>query len=550
MLDVMLLSLSVKNFILIETLNLDFSSGFHAISGETGSGKSMIIKAILFGLGFGKNNNDVVRPGAESASVVMEFSISDTVTDILDHYGISTSDTLFIRKQQFTDNKKKYYINDELTSHKVVSSIADHIIEIHGQHGYSRLFNPNEHLRILDNFANLIEPRKELEKLFYQHQKVSHELRDIIEHQSIILKDIDYLEFVVEELKKKCPKKGEEAALSELRAQLRGKSKRCEIVGELDKMIQSSNVSSSIHSLYRITSKSSDESLKNISQSVEQMNCIFNELESEIKHMQSHEPEDNLESVEARLFEIRELARKYEVRPDELEEFLQKSEEDLESLKKKVSNSENLSSKLEDLKSTYFRRASILREKRKEAAYRLEIKIRSELDPLKMVGADFAIEIGQKGQDDLSASGIDNVRFVASTNPGSDLIPIEKCVSGGELARLMLAIRIALFDKSGACTIIFDEIDSGMGGVTADAVGARIKHLSSIVQTIAITHQPQVASKADHNILVTKEVSGNSTKSIARTLSEEEKKAEIARMISGSEITAKAIEAATELIDQ
>jgi DNA repair protein RecN (Recombination protein N) len=546
----MLLSLSVKNFILIGSLNLDFSSGFHAISGETGSGKSMIIKSILFGLGFGKDNNDIVRPGAESASVVLEFSVSDSLTDILDHYGISANDSLFIRKQQFLNNKKKYYINDELTSHKVVSAIADHIIEIHGQHGYSRLLNPNEHIRILDNFANLIEDRKELEKIFYEYQKVSSEVKDVIQHQSMILRDIDYLSFVVSELKKKCPKKGEEDELSSSRTKLRNKSKRSEIIDELDRIIRTTDISSHVDLLYRVIAKNSDESLKSVSDPIEQLHILLTEVESEMQRLQSFEPEGDLESVEARLFEIRELSRKYDVDSDELGYFLKKSEKDLESLKEKIENSDRLSVKLDEMRVLYLKRAALLTEQRREASYRLELKIMSELNPLKMVGAEFSIQITSKGADELSASGMDQVRFMAATNPGSDLMPIEKCASGGEMARLMLAIRLALFDQSGASTIIFDEIDSGMGGVTADAVGARIKHLSTIVQTIAITHQPQVASKADHNVLVTKESSSDSTISIAQKLSDTEKKAEIARMISGSEITAKSIEAATELIDQ
>lgn len=546
----MLLSLSVKNFTLIESLNLDFGSGFHAISGETGAGKSLIIKSILFALGFTRNNNDVVRPGAEYASAVLEFKISESLVCILDHYGISTDEHLFIKKQQFANNKKKYFINNELTSHKVVSAIADHLVEIHGQNGYSRLLNPNEHLRILDTYGDLIEDRKRLEEIFYQYQKTSQEMRDVIDHQGIILREIDYLGFVVEELKQKCPKKGEEAQLAELRSKLRNKSKKSEIISEIDKIYNNSNISSATNSISRLISKNADQSLKGLSENVDQLQILLSEIEVEIAKAQSDDIDGDLNLVESRLFEIRELARKYQTEPDDLALFLEKSQNNLTSLKEKLENSDKLSEELEEIKELYLIKASDLTRRRSSVAAKLEKAIKKELKPLKMEETEFMIQITSKSEGELSARGMDNVRFIASINPGSGLMPIEKCASGGEMARLMLAIRIALFDKSGASTIIFDEIDTGMGGVTADAVGSRIKCLSEIVQTIIITHQPQVASKADYNIFVSKESSKDSTISVAKMLNEEEKRSEIARMISGSEITEKSIQAATELIDQ
>lgn len=537
----MLITLSIKNFVLIESLSLDFSSGFHAISGDTGAGKSIILDSILFALGH-KFDSKIIRLGSDMASVTAHFDVSNEVAEIASEHGLDIAEGLIIKRQQFANGKKKFFINDEPASSKLVALLGDSLIEMHGQCGYGKLLNPASHLKILDKYGQLDELKEAVEEKYKEYKKIESDIEEIEKNRNFIEREVDYLKHSVSELASKCPKEGEEAALSDKRIKLRGFEKRRDAINNLQQIYSESLIPSKISSMQKIASNQ-DESFGKLIENLDQINIYLGELEESLEELSREVIEENLEDIEARLFEIKDLSRKYKIPADNLAEHLQNMERELEELEDKIDNSYHLKKDLAKAKSKYDEFSKLLSDKRKKVAKDFENKVSKELAPLNMANCRWFVEITER---EPSANGIDNVRFTAITNPGTNPAPIDKIASGGEMARMMLAVKLVLFDKDYVETIIFDEIDTGLGGRIADSVGLRLKALSKVAQTIIITHQPQVASKADYNILVTKEAG----KSTAEILDIAGKNKEIARMISGAKITDKALEAAKELIGQ
>jgi DNA repair protein RecN (Recombination protein N) len=543
----MLLNLSIKNFILIESLNLELHKGFCCITGETGAGKSILLDSILFVLGE-KFDTPIVKAQAEYASVTAEFAVTKELSELVKEYGIELEGTILIKRQQYSDNKKKFFINDEPVTQKLVCMIATKLVEMHGQHVYSGLLNPNEHLKILDNFGDLEVDRNAVSTIFSELQKITSDIEIVNNNRDRIVRDIDYLSFVVSELQKKCPKIGEEIEIADLRINMQKSQKNHALLDDLKSFFADSNLLGKISTMQKMVDRTSgDQGFVELSSNLEQVQIYLKEAEENLAKLDNNNDMGDLEKIETRLFEIRELSRKYNMPSDELENYLHKSQTELEQLQLQMDNSEVFVRKLNTTKAEYMKLANILTEKRIEAAGRLEKRIQDELKPLKMEYCKWKIEISQKNE--IGHSGMDNVRFVASTNPGMQLSPIDKIASGGEIARLMLAVKLALFDKTPVDTIIFDEIDTGIGGAVASSIGDRLLALSKVAQTIVITHQPQVAAKADCNILVVKHTDGINTKAQAKILDNEEKKVEIARMLSGANITHNSIAAAGELIN-
>lgn len=537
----MLVTLSIKNFILIESLSVDFTNGFYVISGETGAGKSILLDSILFALGH-KFDSKIIRPNSEIASVVVEFTIDDEISNIAKEHGIELTDNIIIKRQQYQNGRKKFFINDEPATVKLVELLASNLLEIHGQHGYGKLLNPSHHMKILDNFGELDGLKEVVQNKYSEYKQIESDMESIEKDRNHIEREIDYLEHVVSELQSKCPEKGEEEDLSDKRIRLRGQEKRSQAIKEIENILSEASMGGRISSMQRIAGNQ-DESFGDLIQNLDQLQIYLEETESTLSALSNETIDENLEDIEARLFEIRDLSRKYKMPADDLAAYLEKTESELNNLRNKIDNSSNLAKDLDEAKAKYMEFATHLSEKRKKAAKSFETKVCKELVPLNMANCKWFVEVSEKAP---SQNGIDDIRFTASTNPGMDPAPIDKIASGGEMARMMLAVKLSLFGKDPTGVIIFDEIDTGLGGKVADSVGERLKALSKHCQTIVITHQPQVASKADHNILVTK----NKGISNARILNEAERNAEIARMISGVKVTDKAMDAAKELIGE
>ena len=547
----MLLSLQIKNFILIDSVRLDFQKGFYVITGETGAGKSVLLDALLFVLGE-KFDLDPVKQGTEMTSVSAEFDFPQDLIPILQEHGIEPHETLIIKRQQSAGGlKKKFFVNDEPVTSKLLSIISAELLEMHGQHSHSTLLDANKHIHILDQFGSLHESASHVSQKYSAWQKLERDILELEQNRDKVLREIDFLSFAVKELSEKATQIGEEAELADLRIKLQNVSKHRDLIQNVCDLIDKHSITQNIGSIQRLIERGAkDERFNNALEHLNQAFAYMAEAETAIERLKDEDIEDNLDAVETRLFEIRALARKYNVSADELPAYFEKSKAELAELESRVENLEDMQSKVLVLKKEYIDVSKALSDKRQQAARILETKIQAELMPLKMAGCKWMIDITEKDEKNFSSDGIDIVRFTAATNPGMPSGPIDKIASGGELARLMLAVKVALFDKFSKPTIIFDEIDTGIGGSVADAIGDRLKVLSKVAQVIVITHQPQVVAKSDLHILVTKNTTQDNTSSTARIIDMEDKKAEIARMLSGKSISAGAIAAAEELMGQ
>ncbi|MES2215272.1 MAG: DNA repair protein RecN [Pseudomonadota bacterium] len=544
----MLRSLSARNFILIDQLDLEFTSGFHVITGETGSGKSILLDAILFGLGH-KFDIEVIRAGCESCVVSLEFDVLPQIQSILKGHAIECDDFLIIKRQQSLGGRKKFLINDQPVTQKLIDQISEHLVEIHGQNTHSSLLDASSHLKILDSYGDFDKARMELSGVFKLWQEYTTQLKEIQRERGIIDREIDYLQFVVDELVEMAIKPKEEEILAEKRGILQSQERGTKAIQDVLYAITSPDVAAQILLAQKIIYKqikddSFGEILSHLDQSLLSLEEARNLLEIRLRNL---EP-GNIDAIEERLFAIRAIARKHNVVPEELPNYLLEAKEKLAALKAKVDAETNLGQKINESQNKYQVLATELSSKRKIAALELEKRVALELGPLKMGGATLKIEFKERSIESALSTGLDEIRFVASTNPGTPVAPIDKIASGGELSRFMLAFKVALFDKFTKPTIIFDEIDTGLGGGVADAVGERLRLLGKAAQVISVTHQPQVAGKADHHISASKTQAGGVTLSIARILSRGESLEEIARMISGAEVTEASRVAAKELM--
>lgn len=544
----MLLSLSVRNFILIDQLDLDLSSGLHVITGETGSGKSILLDAILFCLGH-NFDTDLIKKGSESCVVSLEIKVPKHLTEYLQENAIEHDGSIIIKRQLLTNNRKKIFINDQIVTQKLIEHISKNLLEIHGQNMQSTLLNTASHISVIDNYADLEIFTKELSEVFRELKALENQLIAIKKERKEVENEIDYLTFVVEELKTLNAKEGEEQELASLRIDMQKQEKNIALVNDIYEMLTSPAIDSQMLSAQKIIHRQDKDGLfndvlENLDKSLLFLDEAIKILDSKIQNIEFN----NIDSVEERLFAIRAIARKHNISAESLPAYYASSLEKLSGLNAKITEETSIEMQIEEVKKQYHSLAIILSTKRKEAALDLERKIMTELSFLKMENAIFKVDFKNLEIESASILGLDIVRFIASTNPGTDMEEIQKIASGGELSRFMLAIKVALFDKFTKPTIIFDEVDTGIGGMVADAVGERLRFLSGASQVLVITHQPQVAGKAHNHIYVFKTQEANRTFTRAKLLSDTEKLEEIARMISGQTITSISRKAAEELI--
>ena len=547
----MLQNLSIQDFLLIEKLDLDFEDGFCVITGQTGAGKSILLDAILFALG-SKASGEVVRANQEKAVVVLTFTRVEQAAEYLSEYDINLDpdDDIIIKRIQYANGRRKFLINDNLVTQKVASDLFDYLLEIHGQHNHTLLLKNSSHLEILDQSAGNIQLKKEVMGLYKLWQELHSELLTAAAEKEAIIKEIDYLSHMCHELRALDIKDGEEEELTEIKKRLQTREKEIKLIESILNDVEASNIVQIIAKAQRNISKSDNiEIYSNVNISLEEIYNKVEEAKSALTNiLHSFDlSEHSLPEIEDRIYAIRSIARKHGYAVSELGNLMQQSSQRLIALEQKIKNSAELNDKVLTVKQEYLHKAQLLSENRRIAARGLEKKTTDELSMLDMKKALFVIEINSE-EKNAGINGIDEVRFLASTNPGMPKAPIDKIASGGELSRFMLAFRTALFDKTTKKTIIFDEVDVGVSGSVADSVGERLKTLSMVAQVIVITHQPQVAGKANQHILVEKTQTIANTSVTARSLDLEERPRELARMISGKEITTNSLAAAKELM--
>ncbi|MBN8512227.1 MAG: DNA repair protein RecN [Rickettsiales bacterium] len=544
----MLQSLHIKDFVLIEDLEIDFCEGFNVITGETGAGKSIILDAILFC--FGKNfTKDIIRQSTETCTVVAVFDNNMQINSFLEEQAIEIDEQLIIKSVQNRTGRRKLYLNNQITSAKTLRELLDQVLELNGQHNHTTLLNPNSHLSILDQYCNLTHLCTDVVSTYNKWKNAIKQLGEIEEKREQIDREIDYLKHVCLELEKANIEDNEEEKLLEIRHQLQNKEKKSQLIQNLFEELEQNNIHKIASKAQKLESGYVDDTsaakiislIEDAYDKLEDAKTLLNNLLTQESEQYSQEELDN------RLHEIRTLARKHNVNSNELTRVLEESKIQLTALESKIVASNDLEKQANQYQQDYLLKSKSLSEARKIGALELAKKVMSELAVLDMKKAIFKIEV-DTNNDFASSSGVDKVRFIASTNPGIEAGPIDKIASGGELSRFLLALRVSLFDKLPKQTIIFDEIDVGMSGSVADSIGSRLNDLSKAMQLIAITHQPQVAGKAQKHILVEKAQHDKHTVVSVKELSAQDRPFELARMISGKEITKAGIEAAKELI--
>lgn len=541
-------NLLVKNFILIDELEIEFTKGLCVITGETGAGKSILLDAVLFCLGY-KTSNNIIKHGKDYAAVSIIFSQNEEIKNFLVRNFIETEELLIVKASQKAEGRKNFFINNQVVNKSIMQQLATYLFELHGQNNNISLLEASTQRDILDSYGNLLELRENISKHYQNWQNIRREIAEIILKQNSIEQEIDYLSFATEELTRLNIQPGEEEQLTNIRRDLQNKDKDLQLIKDILEQVNNPEINSSISKAEKLLIRQNqNEQFVAIATNLEE---AYNNLEEARQGLSNllekfNHAEYNLEDVEERLFAIKAISRKYNVPADELSAFLDKSLNQLNLLKAKIANQLDLQTQETELNSNYYKLAQDLSEKRLIAAKRLEESLHEELKQLKMAKAIFKVDITLRKEP--SACGNDEIIFKASTNPGMVAEAINKIASGGELSRFMLALKTSLFDKMVKPSIIFDEIDVGIGGEVADKVGERLKKLSAVTQVIVITHQPQVAGKADLHVKIEKVQLEKETQVMVKALNLEERQVELARMISGKTITEASLKAAKELL--
>lgn len=553
----MLVQLSIRDIVLIDRLDLSFAPGLSVLTGETGAGKSILLDSLSLALG-GRGDGDLVRHGEERGQVSAVFDILPLhpLRKLLRDNGIDDEGDIIFRRVQSADGRSRAFINDQPVSVQLMREAGNQLVEIHGQHDDRALVDTEAHRMLLDAFAGLAEEAESVGRLFRAWKDAGRELKTHRAKVEAAAREADYLRASVEELEKLSPVDGEEEELAEKRARMM-KSER--IAGDISEASDYLNGSTSpvphIASLVRRLERKSaeapgllEETVKALDEALDLLSEAQNLVEDALRRTE-FDPRE-LERVEERLFAMRGASRKFSVPVTGLPALAAQMVADLAELDQGEEKLKALDIREREAAAVFFAAARNLSAKRHNAGQALSDTVMSELPALKLERARFMTEI-TTDEENATAAGIDQVEFHVQTNPGTRPGSIMKVASGGELSRFLLALKVALADRGSAPTLVFDEIDTGVGGAVADAIGQRLKRLSSRVQVLSVTHAPQVAARADTHLLISKGPAGDDGGRIATrvaTMGEEERREEIARMLAGETITKEARAAAGKLL--
>lgn len=553
----MLAQLSIRDIVLIERLDLAFDAGLSVLTGETGAGKSILLDSLSLALG-GRGDGSLVRHGSDKGQVtaVFDVPVGHSARLMLHENGIDDDGDLIFRRVQSADGRTKAYVNDQPISVQLMRQLGQTLVEIHGQHDDRALVDIDAHRTLLDAFGGTSDEAQHVGNLYRAWKDAERGLKKHRERVEAAAREADFLRSSVEELEKLSPRDGEEDELAEKRARMM-KSER--IAGDINEASEFLNGNGSpvplIASLVRRLERKSHEAPGLLEETVELLDAALNQLsdaqmavERALRNTE-FDPKE-LERVEERLFALRGASRKYSVPVAELPALAVRMISDLADLDAGEERLKQLEGQVGVAKAAFDASARSLSEKRQRTASALSAAVMDELPALKLERARFMVEV-QSDATQATADGIDLVEFHVQTNPGTRPGPIMKVASGGELSRFLLALKVALADRGSAPTLVFDEIDTGVGGAVADAIGQRLKRLSGTVQVLSVTHAPQVAARAATHLLISKGPSAEKAETIATRVARMDDKArteEIARMLAGASITEEARAAAARLL--
>ncbi|MBL1419944.1 MAG: DNA repair protein RecN [Alphaproteobacteria bacterium] len=553
----MLDSLSIQNIVLIDKLNIEFADGLSALTGETGAGKSILLDSLGLALG-ARGDASLVRHGVEKGQVTASFNLpaSHSTFGLLDDNDISHDGEMILKRVQNADGRSKAFINDQVVSTRLLKQVGELLIEIHGQHDNRALADTSAYLSLLDAFAGLSEEAKTINKLWDIWQSARTEVAAHEENLRKAQADEDYTRHVLAELEQLKPSTEEEQALADERSILQASEKVASDVQSAKKLLhKDGGVEKRIYSAMSALERNDADIEALVKPSVEALDRALIELQlasEEIAELERNLEFDpaRLDDVEERLFALRGAARKHGVLVDELPALLEKFRNMIASLEGDQVRADELYKAMNAAKAEYEQAAKIQSQKRQSAAKVLEKAVTSELPPLKLERAKFYCKVKNLSVDGAMRSGFDAVSFEVMTNPGTASGPLMKVASGGELARIMLSLKVSLADKGSAPTLVFDEIDTGVGGAVAEAIGTRLARLGDKVQVITVTHSPQVAAAADRQFVISKsEQRKNRMVTDVLLLDDAERHEEIARMLAGAVVSDEARAAAQKLLN-
>ncbi|MDB2439232.1 DNA repair protein RecN [Hellea sp.] len=554
----MLTGLSIRNVVLIETLDLEFGAGLTALTGETGAGKSIILDALGMATG-ARSDRGLVRSGTEKAQCIAGFTLSNSVAKLLEAHDIDVdpNEDLTLRRSLTKDGRSKAFINDQAVSAKLLSKVGGLLLEVHGQHDGRGLLDPSTHIHLLDLFGGHQTFLARCEAAYKERRETQAQVDALIALQAKAVEDRDFLEHAIAELDRLAPNSGEDVQLAEERRFLQGaEGALTELTAAQDALGEDgafeARLSSALAGIERLRTKFGDaqsnaaKALNSAAQALERAMLETQEAREAVSlAAQSFNVEPGrLDETEKRLFALRAAARKYDCDIDALIEARSKFAGELTAIDNSDMDLSKAKAAAVKAKETYDKAAFALGKAREKSAKTLDKAVMRELPPLKMEQAQFLSHIEPCPE---SALGIDKVRFQVSTNPGTAMGPLDKIASGGEMARFALAIKVALAGKNDA-VMVFDEVDQGVGGAVADSVGKRLARLSKSAQVFVVTHSPQVAAAADHQYRIEKSSTGMTTTTHVSLVADDAREEEIARMLAGETITQEARAAARQLM--
>jgi DNA repair protein RecN (Recombination protein N) len=545
----MLRGIHITDMLLIDRLDLKFQSGLNVLTGETGAGKSILLDSLGFVLGW-RGRADLVRSGATQGVVTAWFdlSIGHPARIILVEAGFPEADELILRRTNASDGRKTAYVNDRRCSGEMLRQLSDVLVELHGQHDDIGLLNPRKHCDLLDEFGSL--DTSNVRNAWKAYHLFKKQLEETKTEFTAAQKNQEYLVHSLDEINQLAPETGEDKALDVKRRLMQASIKIREDIKKVSKNLSLDGAEGLLNDASRWLEGVSGQAEGRLDIAISALSRAISELSTSQQGVESclssldFDPLE-LEQTEERLFSIRALARKHSVLPDDLALFKQELSRKLKGIELGADKIISLEQQLFQAKVDYDKLASDLSVSRKKSAKELEYSMAKELAPLKLEQAIFTTNLEVAN---ASSDGIDTVTFMVSTNPGAPAGPINKIASGGELSRFLLALKVCLTNKTQGITMIFDEIDRGVGGATADAVGQRLSDIAASGQVLVVTHSPQVAAKGAHHWRVQKSVLKGETFTTVVELDTEARINEIARMLAGDIITPEARAAAQALL--
>jgi DNA repair protein RecN (Recombination protein N) len=544
--------ISIRNIVLVEELELEFERGLGVLTGETGAGKSILLDALGLALG-ARADAGLVRSGEDSATVSAEIELpSDhAARALLAEQGIEieSGEPLIVRRVLKSDGGSRAFLAGSSVPAGLLRDLGGHAVEIHGQQDDRGLLNPKGHRSLLDAFGRL--DLREVESCWNEVVRIEAEFGQARAELAAAERDRDWLAHASAEIEALSPAQGEETRLAEERAAMQAGLKAGESLSGLDELLGGSEGALALlrQAARRIERGAADHPLlADALAALDRALIEASEAEDRIARAADALAFDpaRLEQAEARLFDIRGLARKHRVEPDALAALGEQMRSQLASIDAGSERIDDLDCELAAARERYAEAAAGLSKARHEAATRLDSAVAGELAPLKLDSARFRTGISAA---EAGPSGIDRIEFEVSTNPGAPFGPLTRIASGGELSRFVLALKVALAEAGTAATMIFDEIDRGVGGAVASAIGERLARLAGESQVLVVTHSPQVAARASHHYRIEKSHGSDGTRTTVRKLSSDERREEIARMLSGSSITEEARAQASRLLD-